>query len=796
MRELELRLGLVCFGGVSLAVYMSGVSNEILKLIKASRRFHAPGGAAETPLRDGCNGTEELYVSLLQALAPRVRLRVILDAISGASAGGINGIFLARAVAHDLSLEPLRRMWFELGDIEQLMNEETHARRFSKAYLYPLFWAFRKSLYPEIPEGSETRRKLNRFLRSRWFNPPFSGDRMLSWMFDAGAAMGKAPDHMSDWKQSLLPPGHRLDLFVSLTNFHGQHRRLSLHDPAEIIETQHQVTLGFSHMQPVSAVGMSDFTDANLAGLAFAARATSSFPGAFPAVTLNDVERLLRERGAGWSHKNAFLKRNFSIFLEDRTRLEALHAMSFIDGSVTNNKPFQAVMQAIHDRPAHREVDRRIIYVDPNPAEPAHFLKGSVPPPPGFFRNILSSIAEIPRMEPIYENLRGIARMNRDNRRLETVLHAVEADVAAHVDEMVAPLSLSTMQPDRLADWRMRAYRLARMQAGYSYGTYREAKRVRLVERLSKLLDALAREYGHDKRAGDWHGPLYRWTSVPLSEKPASASSLEETADDGFADMMRAFDVDFRIRRIRFVIRRLNAFLPRYRHQDGAQAILSVKQRLYEHLEAYKTLWQPDVYRDDPGMAGAFEKACTYDGPEDLLAMLGRCMGLAERDAGVDGIMAECMRTLPGDSLGLGLFRAYVGFGFFDVAILPLKAQPDLLELDEVRVDRISPQDCSGFDLPVLTADSDHPLMGTRLQNFGAFFSRRARENDYLWGRLHAASRLLDFLLDAAGPDALPDGFDARHFRQRLFRSIVEAEAADMTQAQDLVRRLRRELGG
>ena len=36
MQEKELRLALVCYGGISLAVYMHGVSKEILKLARAS----------------------------------------------------------------------------------------------------------------------------------------------------------------------------------------------------------------------------------------------------------------------------------------------------------------------------------------------------------------------------------------------------------------------------------------------------------------------------------------------------------------------------------------------------------------------------------------------------------------------------------------------------------------------------------------------------------------------------------------------------------------------------------------
>ena len=40
MREKELRIALVCFGGVSLAVYMHGITKEILKLARASGAVH------------------------------------------------------------------------------------------------------------------------------------------------------------------------------------------------------------------------------------------------------------------------------------------------------------------------------------------------------------------------------------------------------------------------------------------------------------------------------------------------------------------------------------------------------------------------------------------------------------------------------------------------------------------------------------------------------------------------------------------------------------------------------------
>ena len=52
MREKELRIALVCFGGVSLAVYMHGISKEILKLVRASSALHGiPDRAARAGAR-------------------------------------------------------------------------------------------------------------------------------------------------------------------------------------------------------------------------------------------------------------------------------------------------------------------------------------------------------------------------------------------------------------------------------------------------------------------------------------------------------------------------------------------------------------------------------------------------------------------------------------------------------------------------------------------------------------------------------------------------------------------------
>jgi predicted acylesterase/phospholipase RssA len=93
MRQKELRLALVCYGGVSLAVYMHGITKEVWHLARASRAFHHP---AAVPL-DGVAAAYRDFLRLIER-DHGLRLRVLPDILTGASAGGINAVFLAQAL--------------------------------------------------------------------------------------------------------------------------------------------------------------------------------------------------------------------------------------------------------------------------------------------------------------------------------------------------------------------------------------------------------------------------------------------------------------------------------------------------------------------------------------------------------------------------------------------------------------------------------------------------------------------------------------------------------------------------
>ena len=266
---------------------MHGISKEILKLVRASRALHAIADRsrrANATFFDCFDGsdpeydTEGVYFELLREIGRTLELRVIVDIIAGASAGGINGTMLARALSHDLPMEALRELWLTNADVDVLLSPQARARRWSKWFLQPLFWAAGATGRFRTITDMEVREKLSLFVRSRWFQPPLDGRVMAGLMYDAVTSMGAGKDPA----RSLLPSGQVLDLFVTLTDYYGYQELVQIHDPPLIHELDHHHVLRFNYRRHSNGEVESDFELDNAPGLAFAARATSSFPGAFP----------------------------------------------------------------------------------------------------------------------------------------------------------------------------------------------------------------------------------------------------------------------------------------------------------------------------------------------------------------------------------------------------------------------------------------------------------------------------------------------------------------------------------
>src|SRR3954466_5621972 len=104
---------MVLYGGVSLAVYIYGVVVEAQRLLRAAEELNRVGRHSKSVKK------LSPYARALQAAGLS---EVKIDLLSGTSAGGINGILLAKALARCSDVEKTKDLWLDGGDIEQLLQ--------------------------------------------------------------------------------------------------------------------------------------------------------------------------------------------------------------------------------------------------------------------------------------------------------------------------------------------------------------------------------------------------------------------------------------------------------------------------------------------------------------------------------------------------------------------------------------------------------------------------------------------------------------------------------------------------
>ncbi|CAH0350179.1 patatin-like protein [Sphingobium sp. CECT 9361] len=784
MREKELRLALVCYGGISLAIYMHGITKEIWHLARASRDFHDgiakddPHGSSRTVYRD--------LIADIEA-ETGTRLRILPDIIAGASAGGINGIFLAQAIETGQSLDPLTALWMEYADIDRLLDPDARpAAKVTKFWASPLVWmaarrpgdAVERTVAPETRE--EVRMKLSRFIRSRWFEPPFGGAGFSNMLLDAFDAMAREPAGTP-----LLPPGHPLDLFVTVTDFEGYPESLELHSPPHVIETEHRLSLGFC------ARGRSrdERNFADPIELAFAARATASFPGAFPPFTVRELDGVLQERQRHWPGREAFLKR----VLPRHSALGKAEDAVLIDGSILANAPFAQAIGALRNRPSRREVDRRFVYIDPKPhsrsikltrsGEAHELAEGEVAPLPGFFRTIFGALSDIPREQPIRDNLDAIERRSRRILRMRQIIDALRPQIEHDVESSFGgTLFLNRPTPARLAGWRAKAQMRAAGAAGFAYPAYGHLKLSGIVDDIADLLFQL----GADDNAGQRDATRQAiWGHVRAAGIDQLGGDRRDSASPETVQFFRDHDLSFRVRRLRFMARRLAETLE-VESEASADALTAMHDAIYGGLAVYLERESAEYYGDALADAAGRVRA----DPGSVLTALAAARDLRACDEAAELLLSDALSELPKAERRL-LLLAYLGFPFYDIATLPLLQGEGLDEYDPVKVDRISPEDCSA----IRPANAAATLRGMEFNNFGAFFSRAYRENDYLWGRLHGAERLIDIVLSTLPVGITLPADTVTRYRKAAFHAILDEEEKRLSLVSDLIASLRREIG-
>jgi patatin-related protein len=822
LREKELRIALVCFGGVSLAVYMHGICKEILKLVRASSALHRitdRSRRAEAAFLDQVDpsdpeyDTESEYFELLQKIGHKIELRVIVDILAGASAGGINATMLARALSHDLSTLRLRDLWLDNADVTVLLAPEARAGTWSKWILKPLIWAAAATGLFDAVRDNEVRRKLSLFLRSRWFKPPFHGLGMAGLMYDAATAMGPSKTPAA----SLLPTGQDLDLFVTLTDYYGYQQLLPIHDPPFVHELEHRHVLHFRYRRRPGGEVESDFDLENIPALAFAARATASFPGAFPPARLAELDQLVASRGLKWPRRKHFIMGNFERYL--RANVDPTTA-AFIDGAVLNNRPFREAISAIHGRPAYRDVDRRLVYIDANPASAPSSTHSKLP---GFFSTLKGALSDLPAAQPIANELAWVVNLNAQVRQIKSVIEGARPQVNELVGNVIDKPLDRRFAADEIRGWREEVNARVAREAGFAHEGYARLKLASVRQFVARMIVTI--------RGGPPNAPLahaieqvvdawavHRGIVYTRAENEVlKCESADSPQLPLWVEFFLTFDVDYRKRRLHFLIEGQNRLYrlldeERFPGLDPA-AVDRLKREFYLRLDvlhqcAEVKAFSPEIHsltaklfpkelstaetRDIASYAHQFIASDNVQNLDRLVEALGREINLNASTHDVDELLASLDPAEWHPDARREVLINYLGFPFWDVLTFSVTTGRDAGELHEVLVDRISPQEVhtlEGFE-------GAKSLKGIGFDNFAGFFSRRYRENDYLLGRLHALDRLVDIICDSAGAGVLCNGIDVIELKRRAFERILNAEEPHLVHSKDLIARLRRCVSG
>jgi patatin-related protein len=774
----EIRLGLVCYGGVSLAIYMHGVTKELYKLVRAARAFDNAYAESDfnperwftgpSEVQGGPNyDSEQAYFAALHALADQGDpLTVVLDVIAGTSAGGINGVCLARGLAGGRSLNGFRKLWLDEGDMSVLLAG--HA-------LFP--WG-RGKMLTKLAES---------VARLGWHPEAavLNGDLMCNLLHSA-------LKEMEPIEPSLVRADESLDLFVTTTNVHGYETVIpSGAGGCSHTDMSYRQLLGFHYDQehPGSATVRyaTDFSD--VPALAFAARATASFPGAFPPVSLGSFLTAIDATAAEatTNENSARIAEHFAYGLDYGASEKD---QWFMDGGVLDNGPFDHVIDAIAAKRADGPTAREIIYIEPDPGPPPQKVPAGSEPT--FAKTIWSSRITIPQHTPLVAVLGELEAMN-------AAIAEVGAIVEAQQDEVLGYLNTAALSGteitgavgyDGVTENAEKVRTAAQQLTGnLGYATYCRLRAQAVAESFGMSLADELRFPSESNRTNFMVAVLGAWARQQEKWKAADPDALEA--------QLGAVDVPFRLRRAEFVLQGINALF------DGASPAMrtelaTMKSACWDLLTELRAGQQQVASAVQAQATALFgPHALTQDGyltsPDafasqqaDGLRQLYQACLEAVTHTSVQGSSRALWETLR-DGTGswdqaprTALLSRYVGFPVWDALIFPVISLAKLPQLTPITVQRFSPLDATCLRAVnadgTPKADPSAKLDGVSIGHFGAFFDQAWRENDYLWGRLDGAELAFRLLSRQSGTD-----LDLTEYLRTALMAILTSEKDDLS---------------
>ncbi|TQN42464.1 patatin-related protein [Blastococcus colisei] len=738
--RIEFRLALVCYGGVSLAVYMHGVTKELHKLVRASRRFDGVGHLDE-PNPFGTDETEWAYFEALRELARAGRrLSVAVDVIAGTSAGGINGVVLGKVLALDGAQESLKDVWIEEGDLRKLLRSLPLGGVRTRAVLAAAR-LLRSGLFGKLGREDDA-------------PSPLRGELMSTLLLRAITDI----DGTATQGGTLLPPNGSLELYVTLTDLHGFEVLVPTGaGGASQRDRQHAQVLRF-----VAAHGdTGDFGKDASPDLAFAARATSSFPGAFAPIRMDKFAEECKKRPFPDTLSDRF------VYPYDEGDAKAADAW-FVDGGVLDNAPFDLVVAAISRKRAETEVLRRLVYIEPDPGRPLVPATPDGPPPgpPSWLGGVSKAVLGVKGTHGV---LRDLIALRDLNRKIGEVGAIAKSQMDAVQDLVRDELDLLWPPPDdesgsagnghaavqQLSD---AVHVRAREHLGAGFPTY---CRLKVEAAARRMADEIAQRFvfpPDSSRTSFLRAAIGEW-----------ARGRPEWADPDPTTLMtflRPADIPYRERRLMFLLAGVNALYDEIGagpHAPLRHDLDTLKTAAWDLLEELRRI-PGEVVSDVPAEAVAFLAPAELD--DSLLAdprVFAETHGndfttlfRAYRDAleaalgdGSTPLWEIFQRTTQawGADYRRALLSRYLAFPFWDGLIFPTVSLAELPQFTPIGVAQFSPLAAAALPTP-----DGGKLKGVSLHHFGGFAKAEWRENDYLWGRLDGVELILRQLYDAGSP--------------------------------------------
>ena len=672
-RAKEIRVGLVMYGGVSLAIYTYGVSREFFDAVKG----HGIYGALK---------------ELLDA-------DIVLDVLSGTSAGGVNAVMLSRALAAGGDFAIAADVWRDAADIGELLQDPLGGK-FEKGEEAP------RAFFRSDAAYRDKLRKL--FQRMRGDGGAKRGDnetplREIDTMITTTSLGGRQWTQLDSRGQPLVVRDHR-------TFFRLRHRASADGDPRA-------TRSDFYHPDPEADDIVCD-------GLAQIARSTSAFPVAFhPVEYVTPEERRSSPRDYHDVFSRSLQGRGFP------------KRSWFIDGGVLDNKPFTHASRVIFYRSADRPVDRKLFYVEPDP-ETLHNIEREQPQPESV---ALAALVTIPSYETISNDLEAIRARNRTVSRLRAM--AAEESSGQPIEALN-----STYYRARgiyLAEALERAFQAtgdrpdpAQTELMVEEIRARLAKAGKDPARVDQI-DVAFHMRRHFQAIyavlGGWHTEQCDDHDRGVLAFLYGQVKILQIADYVLGSMVREFAREMHRepsdtgtflneleRRAHQLLNRDGLNLPPPEDTES-----STTSKLLGDL--YSGLGSRLKQTPDASESGETQPLTLYvtERSRQVLANLGDCPS------------------------GKVAIEAFNGFDAVDQRVFPLQVAGEVHEMDEIELVRISPRDTShkeGFG-EIWGLNPLDKIAGDALFHFGGFIKRSWRSNDIFWGRMDAMEILIDTLL-------------------------------------------------